>query len=82
MGVGGTFDGRRRIGQARPRWMQKSGLEWLFRLIQDREGCGDVTWSRIWPFWLILRNGGTAAIMMTGHSFPLAFGSVSQEWHG
>ena len=35
MGVGGTFDVA--IGRVRraPRWMQKSGLEWLFRFMQE-----------------------------------------------
>jgi len=35
MGVGGTFDVA--IGRVRraPRWMQQSGLEWLFRFMQE-----------------------------------------------
>ena len=35
MGVGGTFDVA--IGRVRraPRWMQQSGLEWLFRFLQE-----------------------------------------------
>lgn len=45
MGVGGTFDVI--AGQVRraPLWMQKSGLEWLFRVIQEPR--------RMWKRYLI-----------------------------
>ena len=35
MGVGGTFDVVAGLVRRAPRWMQKCGLEWLFRLIQE-----------------------------------------------
>jgi len=35
IGVGGTFDFIAGITQRAPVWMQRSGLEWLFRLIQE-----------------------------------------------
>ncbi len=45
IGVGGAFDvaaGRRRRA---PRWMQRSGLEWLFRLVQEP--------GRLWRRYLL-----------------------------
>lgn len=48
IGVGAAFDFHTgRVKQA-PRWMQESGLEWLFRLIQEPR--------RLWRRYLI--NGG------------------------
>ena len=35
MGVGGSFDVISGKIQRAPLWMQKSGLEWLFRVIQE-----------------------------------------------
>jgi len=35
MGVGGTFDVISGIAKRAPEWMQKNGLEWSFRLIQE-----------------------------------------------
>lgn len=35
MGVGGSFDVVAKITNRAPRWMQKVGLEWLFRLLQE-----------------------------------------------
>ncbi|HEY5805575.1 MAG TPA: WecB/TagA/CpsF family glycosyltransferase [Lysobacter sp.] len=35
MGVGGTFDVVAGKVRRAPRWMQRSGLEWLFRVIQE-----------------------------------------------
>jgi N-acetylglucosaminyldiphosphoundecaprenol N-acetyl-beta-D-mannosaminyltransferase len=37
MGVGGSFDVIAGITKRAPIWMQKSGLEWFFRLIQEPE---------------------------------------------
>jgi len=57
MGVGGSFDvlaGERRRA---PRWMRRSGLEWLFRLLQDprrlarRYAVGNTRFM-----WLVLRD--------------------------
>ncbi len=35
IGVGGAFDFIAKLKKRAPKWMQKSGLEWLFRLIQE-----------------------------------------------
>lgn len=35
MGVGGTFDIVAGVTKRAPLWMQKSGLEWLFRVLQE-----------------------------------------------
>lgn len=35
MGVGGAFDFLAGVKKRAPKWMQKFGLEWLFRLIQE-----------------------------------------------
>lgn len=35
MGVGGSFDVIAGKTQRAPKWMQKSGLEWFFRFIQE-----------------------------------------------
>jgi N-acetylglucosaminyldiphosphoundecaprenol N-acetyl-beta-D-mannosaminyltransferase len=35
VGVGGSFDVWANVTSRAPRWMQRSGLEWLFRLIQE-----------------------------------------------
>jgi len=57
MGVGGSFEvvtGRRRRA---PRWVQKAGLEWLFRFLQEPRRM----WRRYVPanarfVWLVLRK--------------------------
>ena len=35
MGVGGSFDVIAGYVKRAPRWMQKAGLEWLFRVYQE-----------------------------------------------
>ena len=45
MGVGGSFDVIAGKIKRAPRWMQKNGLEWLFRLIQEPR--------RMWKRYLI-----------------------------
>ena len=35
MGVGGSFDVVSGITKRAPKWMQKNGLEWFFRLLQE-----------------------------------------------
>lgn len=35
MGVGGTFDVAAGLVKRAPRWMQRSGLEWFFRFLQE-----------------------------------------------
>jgi N-acetylglucosaminyldiphosphoundecaprenol N-acetyl-beta-D-mannosaminyltransferase len=49
IGVGGTFDffaGRRRRA---PRWMQRAGLEWSYRLVQDPRRLGRRYFGRDLP---------------------------------
>jgi len=45
MGVGGSFDVTAGVLKRAPRWMQASGLEWLFRLAQEPR--------RLWRRYLI-----------------------------
>ena len=45
MGVGGSFDVIAGITQRAPRWMQKIGMEWFFRLLQEPR--------RMWKRYLI-----------------------------
>lgn len=45
MGVGGTFDIVAGITKRAPLWMQKSGLEWLYRVIQEPR--------RMWKRYLV-----------------------------
>ncbi|SHN13233.1 WecB/TagA/CpsF family glycosyltransferase [Rhizobacter sp. OV335] len=35
MGVGGTFDVMAGLTRRAPRWMQRSGLEWFYRFLQE-----------------------------------------------
>ena len=35
MGVGGALDVVAGVARRAPRWMQRRGLEWLFRLLQE-----------------------------------------------
>ena len=35
MGVGGSIDVLAGVTRRAPRWMQRAGLEWLYRLIQE-----------------------------------------------
>jgi N-acetylglucosaminyldiphosphoundecaprenol N-acetyl-beta-D-mannosaminyltransferase len=35
MGVGGSFDVMAGITRRAPRWMQRNGLEWLYRFLQE-----------------------------------------------
>lgn len=43
MGVGGAFDFIAGERKRAPKWMQKTGLEWLYRIIQEPS-----RWKRIW----------------------------------
>ncbi len=45
IGVGAAFDYLSGARPRAPRWMQKAGLEWLFRLLTD--------FRRLWPRYLI-----------------------------
>lgn len=45
MGVGGSFDVVSGLVKRAPQWMQKSGLEWLYRVIQEP--------GRMWKRYLV-----------------------------
>ena len=45
IGVGAAFDIHAGLVLQAPRWMQRFGLEWLFRLLIEPDGSGVVTWS-------------------------------------
>lgn len=45
MGVGGSFDVVSGVVERAPMWMQRSGLEWLFRIIQEPK--------RMWKRYLV-----------------------------
>jgi len=58
MGVGGSFDVISGKVERAPKWMQKAGLEWFFRVIQEPRRMWKrylVTNSKF--AWLLLRNG-------------------------
>ena len=55
MGVGGTFDIVAGKSKRAPQWMQSSGLEWLYRVIQEPR--------RMWKRYLV--TNGKFAWMMT-----------------
>lgn len=53
MGVGGSFDVVAGVVNRAPKWMQKVGLEWLFRLLQEPQ--------RMWKRYLV---GNTKFILL------------------
>ena len=59
MGVGGTFDFLAGVVPRAPRWMRRSGLEWLFRLYRQPQ-----RWRRMLRLprfiWAVLRFRGRA----------------------
>ena len=66
MGVGGTFDVVAGQVKRAPRWMQRSGMEWLFRLAQEprrmwrRYLVEDMAFFRlVWVEWRAQRRGRT-----------------------
>ena len=57
VGVGAAFDFHAGLKKQAPRWMQRSGLEWFFRLATEPRRL----WRRYlinnpWFLWLILRQ--------------------------
>ncbi len=57
IGVGGTLDFLASVQIRAPRWMQKIGLEWLWRFIQQPTRARRM-WNAVIVFpWLILRYG-------------------------
>jgi N-acetylglucosaminyldiphosphoundecaprenol N-acetyl-beta-D-mannosaminyltransferase len=49
IGVGAAFDFHAGLKQQAPRWIQRSGLEWLFRLVMEPR--------RLWRRYLINNPG-------------------------
>ena len=57
MGVGGAIDVVAGVTRRAPRWMQRAGLEWVYRLAQEPAACGAGTWSSNARFMaLVLRD--------------------------
>lgn len=64
MGVGGTFDVAAGRVRRAPRWMQRSGLEWFYRFLQEprrmfrRYFIDDMAFAgMLWTEWRKLRQG-------------------------
>ena len=55
MGVGGSFDVWAGHTRRAPRWMQRAGLEWLYRLVQEPR--------RMWRRYLLGNVRFTAIVM-------------------
>jgi N-acetylglucosaminyldiphosphoundecaprenol N-acetyl-beta-D-mannosaminyltransferase len=58
MGVGGTFDVFAGLVRRAPQWMQRSGLEWCFRLAQEPR--------RMWKRYLV---GNTKFVWLVARDF-------------
>ena len=54
-GVGGTFEILGPQGSRAPRWMQRSGLEWLFRLLKEP--------GRLWKRYLLHYPAGLSLLL-------------------
>jgi N-acetylglucosaminyldiphosphoundecaprenol N-acetyl-beta-D-mannosaminyltransferase len=54
VGVGGAFDVMAGCLKRAPRWMQTSGLEWLFRLLQEPRRLGPRYLKTNWQYAIIL----------------------------
>jgi len=73
IGVGGTFDFIAGVTKRAPRWMQQSGLEWIYRLIQQPSRL----WKRyitdlfgfgyffLWQWWIMRQKASTSPILPT-----------------
>ncbi|KUJ81449.1 glycosyltransferase [Microbulbifer flavimaris] len=65
MGVGGTFDVVAGKVKRAPEWMQRAGLEWLYRVIQEPR--------RMWKRYLVTNSA--FAWLLLQERFHYAFGS-------
>ena len=55
IGVGAAFDFHAGLKKQAPRWMQRSGLEWLFRLLSEPRRLGPrYLVNNPWFLWLVL----------------------------
>ncbi|MEZ4733181.1 MAG: WecB/TagA/CpsF family glycosyltransferase [Caldilineaceae bacterium] len=71
IGVGGTFDFIAGVTKRAPRWMQQSGLEWVYRLLQQPGRL----WKRyttdffgfgfffLWQWWAMRRQGTASSLL-------------------
>jgi N-acetylglucosaminyldiphosphoundecaprenol N-acetyl-beta-D-mannosaminyltransferase len=69
MGVGGTFDIVSGMTQRAPVWMQKYGLEWLYRVLQEP--------TRLWRRYLYTNS--IYAFMLLRAGFDKQFGSQGHQ---
>jgi len=71
IGVGGTFDFIAGVTKRAPQWMQQSGLEWSYRLLQqpgrlwkryitDLFGFG---YFFLWQWWVMRQQGETSPVL-------------------
>ncbi|MGI6345007.1 MAG: WecB/TagA/CpsF family glycosyltransferase [Bacillota bacterium] len=62
IGVGGSFDILAGTAERAPLWMQRAGLEWLFRLLKEPSRIGRMlalprfVWSVLWQRWNEIRG--------------------------
>lgn len=56
IGVGGTFDFIAGIRKRAPKWMQKIGLEWLWRLILEPRRIGRIINATVRFMWLVIKE--------------------------
>ncbi len=73
IGVGGTFDLIAGVTKRAPQWMQKSGLEWSYRLLQQPGRL----WKRyttdffgfgyffLWQWWIMRQKGSPSPLLPT-----------------
>ncbi len=73
IGVGGTFDFIAGVTKRAPQWMQKSGLEWSYRLLQQPGRL----WKRyttdffgfgyffLWQWWVMRKKGSPSTLLPT-----------------
>lgn len=57
-GIGGSFEILGPQGSRAPRWMQKSGLEWLYRLLKEP--------GRLWKRYLVHYPAGVSLLLRDG----------------
>jgi N-acetylglucosaminyldiphosphoundecaprenol N-acetyl-beta-D-mannosaminyltransferase len=79
IGVGGTLDFLTGTTKRAPQWMQRSGLEWLYRLLREpgrlwKRYVGDLV---VFGFffarqWLLMRRGGTYADLLPAADLVVA----------
>jgi len=73
IGVGGTFDFIAGVTRRAPQWMQQSGLEWIYRLLQQPGRL----WKRyttdffgfgyffLWQWWVMRQKGSSSPLLPT-----------------